>query len=237
IEEYLTGTSVSCFAFIHRNKVLGLTSAEDYKRAYDGDRGPNTGGMGAFSPSGKIDSGLLKIIETKIFKAVLEAMKKEDLLYSGVMVVNLIISGGQPKITEFNLRFNDPLTQVVLPRLKNDLIDVTMRILTDDIKGLKIEWDKRCCLNVVGVSEGYPLKYKTGFPIAGLDKVACSDDLHLFHAGTQWHNNHLVTGGGRVFDIAVLDRNVDKARNRVYDEIKKVCFSGIHYRKDIGLQG
>ncbi|MDD2716959.1 MAG: phosphoribosylamine--glycine ligase [Candidatus Wallbacteria bacterium] len=236
LEEYLMGQEISCFLFIHKNKVLSFTTCEDYKRAYDGNRGPNTGGMGAFSPSNKVDAALEKKIEKEIFKPVITAMKKEGMEYSGVMFVSLILSeDGTPKVTEFNLRFNDPLTQVVLPRLNADLVEVVLGILNDDTKKLKIEWDKRSCLNVVGVSEGYPLKYSTGHVITGLDKVSCSPDLHLFHAGTKNHNGNLVTGGGRVFDITSIGKSIEEARKKVYEEIKKVCYSGIHYRKDIGI--
>lgn len=237
IEEFLQGEEAACFAFIHKNKVLGSCTCEDFKRAYDGNRGPNTGGMGAFSPSEKISSAMMKKINKEILDPVLKAMKKEGMDYSGIMFVNLIICDGSPKVTEFNLRFNDPLTQVVLPRLKSDLVEVMNCILTDNVKDLKIEWDKRHSLSVVGVSQGYPLKYNEGFIISGLDKVSVCDDLFLFHAGTKMYNGQLVTSGGRVFDVTGLGKNLEEVREKVYQEMKKVCYTGIHYRRDIGVQG
>jgi len=236
IEEYMTGETVSLFAFVHKNKSLSTTTAQDYKRAYDSDRGPNTGGMGAFSPSKRVSAADKKNIDKIILTPVLEAMKKEGLEYSGIMFVSLIITEKGPKVIEFNLRFNDPLTQVILPRLDGDLTEIILKILNDDVKDLKIKWKKDCCIGIVGVSGGYPLKYQKGYLISGFEELEKDKDVILFHARTKYKNGQLVTSGGRIFDIVVLDKNMKNARKVVYEKIKKVYFSGIHFRKDIGLE-
>jgi len=236
IEEYMTGETVSLFAFVHKNKALSTTTAHDYKRAYDNERGPNTGGMGAFSPSLRITDSEQKKIEKEILNPVLEAMKKEGLEYSGIMFISLILTENGPKVIEFNLRFNDPLTQVILPRLNGDLAEIILKILNNDVEDIKIKWKKECCVGVVGVSGGYPLKYQKGYPITGIDTLKLSDDLLLFHARTENKRGQLITAGGRIFDIVALDKKLDKAIDKVYKEIKKVFFTGIHFRKDIGKE-
>lgn len=236
IEEYMTGETVNLFAFVHKNKALSTTTAHDYKRAYDSDRGPNTGGMGAFSPSKRVNTADKKNIEKTILKPVLDAMKKEGLEYSGIMFVSLILTENGPKVIEFNLRFNDPLTQVILPRLDGDLAEIILKILNDDVRGMKINWKKECCIGIVGVSGGYPLKYQKGYPISGFEELEKDNDVMLFHARTKDKNGQLVTCGGRIFDLVVLDKNMNNARKIVYEKIKKVYFSGIHFRKDIGKE-
>lgn len=235
IEEFLVGRSITVFAFIQNNKVIGYTTAEDYKRAYDGDRGPNTGGMGAFSPSNKVDEKLIARIEKEILNSVLNAMKKEGLDYSGIMFINFILTNDGPKVVEFNLRFNDPLTQVILPRLENDLFEVIMHILNGEGDTIEIKWKDKICLGVVAVSQGYPLKYKTDFVISGIDEVNVGDDILLFHARTKKVGNNYLTCGGRIVDIISLGNSIEEVRKKVYGEMKKIDYYGIHYRHDIGI--
>jgi len=235
IEEYLTGREMSSFVFTDGRTVLPFVSACDYKRIYDGDKGPNTGGMGSYSPP-VFDSPTLqkKVIETVMEPAV-EAMAQEGRPYRGVLYGGLMVNNGDVKVFEFNARLGDPETQVILPRLKTDLVDIIMAVIKGKLSQIKVECSDDACVGVVMASGGYPGSYKTGFPVNGLHDV--DKDIFVFHAGTKvgsmpWE---VLTNGGRVLTVVAMGKTIAKAREKVYANISRISFDDAHYRKDIAL--
>lgn len=245
IEEYLEGQEVSVFAFVDGERVSPLVAACDYKRVGDGDVGPNTGGMGSYSPPPFWDKDLEHRISKEIMEPVARALCDEGSPYWGVLYAGLMLTADGPKVIEFNCRLGDPEAQVVLPRLKTDLLDITMRIAQGSGVGvngplgrmLKIEWDLRPCVGVVIASGGYPGRYDIGFPIEGLDEL--DDDITVFHAGTRLLQQEgkadaeVVTDGGRVLTVTALGPTLKEARRRVYANVGRIHFKGSFYRKDI----
>jgi phosphoribosylamine---glycine ligase len=235
VEEYLPGREMSYFAFSDGITVLPLLSACDYKRVNDGDKGPNTGGMGSYSPP-VFDSPALqkKVMETVMTPAI-KAMAQEGRPYRGVLYGGLMINQESVKVLEFNARFGDPETQVILPRLKTDLLDIIMAVIKGKLNQIKIECAENACVGVVMASGGYPGSYKTGLPVDGLLDV--DKDVMVFHAGTKvgaapWE---VLTNGGRVLTVTALGKTIAQAREKVYDNISRIKFDGAHYRKDIAL--
>ncbi|MFA5480589.1 MAG: phosphoribosylamine--glycine ligase [Candidatus Muiribacteriota bacterium] len=234
IEELLTGDEITITFFTDGEKCFGLTSAQDYKRAYDMNRGPNTHGMGAISPAPIWTSKVEKDVTKMVVEPFLKALKKEGLKMKGVIYMTLIITEKGPKVVELNVRFGDPETQVILPRLETDLAEIIYKILNNQTKDLKIKWgDQTICSQIV--SGGYPLKYITGRLITGIEKVKTDDNLFLFHSGTVLQNDRLNSNGGRVLCMTVKNNDVDKARKKLYENISKIFFREMHYRNDIGL--
>ena len=235
IEEYLTGREMSSFVFTDGKAVLPFVSACDYKRIYDGDRGPNTGGMGSYSPP-VFDSPALqkKVIET-VMEPTVKAMAQEDRPYRGVLYGGLMVNNGDVKVFEFNSRLGDPETQVILPRLKTDLVDIIMAVIKGKLSQIKVECSDDACVGVVMASGGYPGSYKTGFPVNGLHDV--DKDVLVFHAGTKVGSTpwEVLTNGGRVLTVVAMGKTIAKAREKVYDNISRIQFEGAHYRKDIAL--
>jgi len=233
IEEKLSGREMSYFAFSDGNNILPMVPACDYKRVFDGDRGPNTGGMGAYSPPFFYDDKLGQKILVKIVEPTIKAMEKEkrpykSILYSGLMIENL-----EPRVLEFNARFGDPECQVTIPRLKSDLMEIIFDVINGNLKDTKAEWSEESCVGVVMASSGYPGNYKTGFPISGLEKV--DKDILVFHAGTKVGDkpSQVLTSGGRVLTIVALGKNINEAREKIYTNIPRIHFEGCYYRKDI----
>ena len=233
IEEFLTGTEASVLCFVDGESIIPMESAQDYKKIYDGDLGPNTGGMGSYSPSLIFDQELEKKIQERILLPILDGFKKDELDYKGVLFVGLMITDGDPKVIEFNVRFGDPETQSVLMRLESDLLEIMLAVVNNNLQHHEIIWSDKTAICVVLASEGYPLSYKKGMKIIGLSEL--DKDVLAFHAGTIINNRELETNSGRVLGITCLGENIQEARKKVYDEIKKINFDGIAYRKDIGI--
>jgi phosphoribosylamine--glycine ligase len=233
IEEYLTGKEVSVFVFSDGTSMVPLVSACDYKAVYDDNRGPNTGGMGAYSPPPFYMPALDRQIMEIIMRPVVQALAQEGRPYRGLLYGGIIVTSEGPKALEFNARFGDPETQVVLPLLKSDLVEIMLAVARGNLGHLKIEWRTDACVCVVLASEGYPGEYKTGVPISGLDQV--DPDIMVFHAGTRPGPNpgQILTSGGRVLSVVARGATVKEARDRVYANVSRIHFPGCHYRKDI----
>ncbi len=234
IEEYLSGREMSVFAFSDGHTVVPMMAACDYKPAFDGNKGPNTGGMGSYSPPPFLTPELAKTVREKIMEPTVKALHKEGRPYRGVLYGGLMIADGSPKVLEFNARFGDPEAQVTLPLLKTDLVDIMLAVSDRKLDQVKIEWSDDACVGVVMASGGYPGSYKTGFPISGLDSL--DKDIVVFHAGTKLGDNgQVLTGGGRVLTVMARGKTLNEAREKVYANVSRIKFEGCHYRKDIAL--
>ncbi len=235
IDGYLSGREVSLIAFTDGKTVSPMVPACDYKKIGDNDRGPNTGGMGSYSPPGFFSAGMTKKVTKDILLPAVKAMAKEGMPYKGVLYAGVMIVNGEPVVLEFNARFGDPETQVVLPLLKADLVDILMAVVQGNLDRVKIEWSSEACVGVVMASDGYPGSYKTGFPIQGIDSV--DKDVLVFHAGTKLGNDGIIyTDGGRVLTVVGVGKDMAEAREKVYRNIPNIYFEGCHYRKDIALR-
>jgi len=235
IDEYLSGREVSLIAFTDGKTVSPMVPACDYKKIGDRDQGPNTGGMGSYSPPSFFSAQITEKVAKDILLPTVKAMAKEGLPYKGVLYVGLMIVDGDPVVLEFNARFGDPETQVVLPLLKSDLVDILMAVVEGDLDRMKIEWSPEACVGVVMASGGYPRSYKTGFPIKGMDSV--DRDVLVFHAGTKLGADGIVyTDGGRVLTVVGVGRDMAEAREKVYRKIGNIYFEGCYYRQDIALR-
>jgi phosphoribosylamine--glycine ligase len=234
VEECLVGRETSLLAFTDGKTVVPIVPARDYKRAFDQNLGPNTGGMGGYSPPGFFNSDLTNTLTKTILEPAVQAMAQEGRPYKGVLYAGLMLTSEGPKVLEFNARFGDPETQVQLPLLKSDLVDIMLAVIDGTLERMKIEWSDEACVGVVMASGGYPGSYKAGFPITGLDKVA--PDLLVFHAGTKVEDGKTCTAGGRVLTIAATGKTVADAREKVYHNLPQVYFEGRHYRKDIAAE-
>lgn len=230
IEEYLAGEELSLMAFVHGNIVLPMVGAQDHKRAYDNDEGPNTGGMGAYTPVPQFDAKDVDEAVTKILQPMADAMVQEGRSFTGILYAGLMMTNDGPKVIEFNARFGDPETQVVLPRLESDLVEVIMQLL--DGKKPELNWSDDAVLGVVMASKGYPRDYEKGYVISGLEDL--DRETVVFHAGTKEQDGQIVTNGGRVLLLARRANTLKEAQQAVYQEIAKVKSDGLFYRKDIG---
>jgi phosphoribosylamine--glycine ligase len=235
IEERLSGKEMSCFAFTDGKAVIPMASACDYKPVYDGDQGPNTGGMGSYSPPHFLTPALSQTIMKTILEPAVQAMAQEKRRYKGVLYGGLMVSQNGPKVLEFNARFGDPEAQVTLPLLKTDLVDIMLAVINGNLNQMNIEWSHDACVGVVMASAGYPGSYKTGFPITGLNGL--DKDIVVFHAGTKVGSEpgQVLTNGGRVLTAVATGKTIAQARERVYTNIPRIHFDGCHYRKDIAL--
>ena len=235
IEEFLRGTECSIHALVDGKDYRLLESARDHKRAFDGDKGPNTGGMGAFSPANNWDAQLQLQFEKEIMRPLLRGLAKERIAYRGLLYPGLMITSDGPRVLEFNCRFGDPETQVLLPRMKSDLLPLLEATIDGKIDNYSIEWDKRAAVTVVLASAGYPGTYETGKAISGLNEVAKLEDVQVFHAGTKIVADQVVTAGGRVLAVTALGSTIAAARDRAYAAASRIRFEGCHYRRDIAL--
>ena len=233
VEEFLTGPEVSVLAFTDGKCVKPMVSSMDHKRALDGDKGLNTGGMGTVSPNPYYTDEVAKECMDKIFIPTIEAMNKEGRTFKGCLYFGLMITPKGPKVIEYNCRFGDPETQVVLPRLKTDIIDIFEAINNETLSDLDIEWDERACTCVIMASGGYPKSYPKGIEIKGLTDGQL-DGVTVYHAGTKLDGDKLVTSGGRVLGVTALGDTLENALEKSYDGVKQICFDGAHYRNDIG---
>ena len=232
IEECLSGKEMSSFAFTDGKTVVPMVSACDYKPVFDNDLGPNTGGMGSYSPPHFMSPTLAKSVTETILEPAVEAMAKEKRPYKGVLYGGLMITNDGAKVLEFNARFGDPESQVTLPLLKTDLVDIMLAVINGNLNQIKVEWSDDACVGVVMASGGYPGSYKTGFPITGLDSL--DKDILVFHAGTKLGSEgQVLTSGGRVLTVVARGKTIAEAREKVCNNISRVNFDGCHYRKDI----
>ncbi len=234
VEERLAGREVSVLAIVAGHTICILDPAQDHKRLLDGDQGPNTGGMGAFSPTDTLDADTMHVVEARILVPVVDAMLRMGIEYCGVLYAGLMLTPSGPKVLEFNCRFGDPEAQVLLPRLKTDLLEVFDAATAGRLDQLDLDWDPRHALCVVMASPGYPDGYPTGLPITGLPD-ADRDDLLVFHAGTCREGDTLVTAGGRVLGVTALAQSLEAARQKAYDAVAQIRFEGAQYRRDLGL--
>lgn len=234
IEECLMGQEASILAFADGKHFTVMQSAQDHKRIFDNDMGPNTGGMGAYSPAPVVTDKILKEVEVKVFKRMIEGMQKEGSPFVGVLYAGIMITKDGPKVLEFNARFGDPETQPILMRLKTDLVDIIEHVLDGKLDKIKIEWDKRASVCVVLASKGYPGEYEKGKVISGLDDAKTLKDAVVFHAGTALKDGKAVTSGGRVLGVTAMADTIESAINRAYSVVHMVKFDGMHYRSDIG---
>jgi phosphoribosylamine--glycine ligase len=211
-----------------------MVSACDYKPVFDGDRGPNTGGMGSYSPPQFMSPALAKTVEETIMEPAVSAMHDERRTYRGILYGGLMITNNGPKVLEFNARFGDPEAQVTLPLLETDLVDIMLAVIDNKLDQMKVECSEDACVGVVMASDGYPGSYKTGFPITGLDNL--DKDIVVFHAGTKLGSEgQVLTSGGRVLTVVARGETLAEAREKVYVNIPRIHFEGCHYRKDIAL--
>jgi phosphoribosylamine--glycine ligase len=234
IEECLQGSEASFFAICDGQRALPLPSAQDHKRAFDDDRGPNTGGMGAFAPSPLVTPALQRDILARIVEPVLRGLRAEGHEYRGFLYVGLMLTADGPQVIEFNVRFGDPEAQVVFPMIDSDLAPLLAAAARGDLSGWSCTFRSEPHVGVVLASGGYPGDYQTGKPIAGLDEAGRLADVMIFHAGTKQQDGRLVTSGGRVLTVVGRGRDFAAAIARAYDAVSRISFKGMHCRKDIG---
>ena len=234
VEECLVGVEASCLCFVDENTIVPMESAQDYKRIFDGDKGPNTGGMGTYSPSLMFSEETEKRVMDEILLPTLEGFKKDGLDFKGVLFVGLMLTEDGPKVIEFNNRFGDPETQSVLMRLDTDLYEIFDAVCDNRLADIEIKWKDERAVCVVLASGGYPGDYVKGKVISGLDSV--DDGVVVFHAGTKFdEDGNVVTAGGRVLGVTTTGKTHDEARAKAFENVKKISFEGMQYRNDIGL--
>lgn len=231
IEEFLDGEELSLMAFCDGKTVVPLVSVQDHKRVFSGDQGPNTGGMGAYSPAPVATPALCQEIVDTVLEPTVRAMVLEGCPFKGVLYAGLMITKDGPRVLEFNARFGDPETQVVLPRLKTDLVEIMLAVCEERLDSVKIEWSDEACATVVMASAGYPGHYEQGFPISGLENV--SPEVLVFHSGTAFRDQQIITAGGRVLAVTALGSSLRQAVDLTYSGVKRIHFEGAHFRDDI----
>jgi len=236
IEEYITGPEVSILAFTDGKTIVPMVSSQDHMRALDGDKGLNTGGMGTFSPSRVYTSETAEYCMKNIFRPTVDAMNREGRTFKGVLYFGLMLTEDGPKVLEYNARFGDPETQVVLPRLKTDLVDIFEAVIDERLDKIGIEWDDSACVCVIMASGGYPGHYRKGYEITGLESIGEDTDIMVFHAGTKKENGRFLTNGGRVLGVTALGADINSARDKAYRAVSQIHFTDAHYRKDIGIK-
>ncbi len=238
VEECLEGQEASILVFTDSKEVIALASAQDHKRIFDNDKGANTGGMGAYSPAPIVTVPLFKEILEKIVYRTIDGLVKEGIIYKGVLYAGVMLTKEGPKTLEFNVRFGDPETQAILPRLKSDFIEVMLAASEQKLSRVRtLDWDSRACVCVVCTAGGYPGGYDKGKEISGLDEAAKLRDVVVFHAGTKKSGAKYLTNGGRVLGITGLGNNIKEAIDKTYQAVGKVSFEGMHFRRDIGELG
>lgn len=234
LEEFLTGFECSLLCFTDGETIVPMVSAKDHKQIYDGNKGPNTGGMGTVSPNPFLPEGMDEVFQKDILEPFMAGLKADHMDYRGVVFIGLMIENQKAKVLEFNVRFGDPETQSILLRLDSDLFDIMYAVSTKTLKDVEIKWKDEHAACLVLASQGYPGSYEKGMVITGLDQVA--DDIVVFHAGTAVNDNgDIVTNGGRVLNICALGQSLEETRDKVYRAAQVIDFQGKYYRKDIGL--
>ena len=234
VEEYLVGEEASYIAFTDGKTILPMASSQDHKAVLDGDQGPNTGGMGAYSPAPVVTDEVHEKIIEKVLRPVIYGMGEEGRPYRGVLYAGLMIHGGHPKVLEFNARFGDPETQPVLMRMKGDIVPILEACMKGTLSQHKIEWDNRASVCVVMASKGYPGDYEKGKIVEGLKEVSRMERVFVFHAGTILKDGQVMTNGGRVLGVTGLGEDIPRAIEKVYQAVKRISWDGVQYRTDIG---
>jgi len=233
VEECLKGEEASYMVFTDGETIVPMVSSQDHKRIFDDDKGPNTGGMGAYSPAPVVTEDMERIVLDKIMKPTIRALKSEGIKFKGILYAGLMIDNGIPRVLEFNCRLGDPETQPVLSRLKTDFMEIAMAIAEERLSDINIEWIPDPAVCVVISSEGYPGKYRKGDIITGIDKANDISGVNVFHAGTVFKDNSIVTAGGRVLGVTATGSDIAEAKQKAYEAVEKIKFKGMHYRKDI----
>lgn len=233
VEEHLQGEEASFMVFTDGETVVPMASCQDHKRVFDGDKGLNTGGMGAYSPAPVVTKNLELIIMEKIIKPVMAGLKAEGIKYKGILYAGLMIKDNTPYVLEFNCRLGDPETQPMLLRLNTDLLEISLAIADEKLSGVNVQWLDHAAVCVVVASKGYPEKYEKGKVISGLADAGKMDEVVIFHSGTAFNGNEIVTNGGRVLGVTALGEDIKTAKDRAYEAVEKIHFEGMHYRKDI----
>ncbi|MDF2524246.1 MAG: phosphoribosylamine--glycine ligase [Clostridiales bacterium] len=236
IEEFMEGPEVSVLAFTDGKTVVPMVSSQDHKRALDNDKGLNTGGMGTFSPSRIYTPQMAEYCMENLYKPTIAAMNKEDRKFKGVLYFGLMITKDGPKVLEYNARFGDPETQVVLPRLESDLVDIFNAVIDERLEEIDIKWKDNAAVCVVLASGGYPQEYQTGYEINGINEAEQDREVVVFHAGTKVESGRYLTAGGRVLGVTAWDTTLDKAIKKAYEGVAKINFKDMHFRKDIGIK-
>ncbi|MBR4759559.1 MAG: phosphoribosylamine--glycine ligase [Lachnospiraceae bacterium] len=234
IEEFMTGREVSVLSFVDGKTIRIMSSAQDHKRAGDGDTGLNTGGMGTFSPSPFYTKEIDEICQKEIFQKTVDAMRSEGREFKGIIFFGLMLTKDGPKVLEYNARFGDPEAQVVLPRMKNDIIDVVDACIDGTLDQIDVEFEDNAAVCVVLASDGYPVSYQKGYPITGFEAFDGKDDYFCFHAGTSEKDGQIVTNGGRVLGITALGDTLKEARKKAYEATEWISFENKYMRHDIG---
>jgi phosphoribosylamine--glycine ligase len=234
IEEFLEGPEVTILAVSDGRIAVPMVSSRDHKPIFDGNKGPNTGGMGAVSPAPAYGLELAEVVDKNIIQRTIDAMANEGIPFKGILYTGLMLTKTGPKVLEYNCRFGDPETQVVIPRLKTDLIDIVDAVINNNLSNIKIEWKDETAVCVVMSSGGYPGVYEKGKIINGINEAESLDTV-VFHAGTELYNNKIVTASGRVLGVTALGEDIRDARKKVYEAVSKIHFDSAYYRKDIGL--
>lgn len=237
VEEFLEGEEASFIAVCDGNHVLPLAGSQDHKAVFDGDTGPNTGGMGAISPAAVLSPQLTELVMERVMIPACCGMVTEGMPFVGVLYAGLMIRDGEPKVLEFNVRFGDPETQALIVRLKSDLVDVIEAAISGALNRIHLVWDPRPSVCVVMASGGYPGEYEKGCVISGLDEAGAMGDVHLFHAGTRRDNGAVLTNGGRVLCVTALGSDMPSAISKAYEAVDRIKWEGVHFRRDIGRRG
>jgi phosphoribosylamine---glycine ligase len=242
IEECLIGEEASIIVVSDGKNVVPLASSQDHKRVFDGDQGPNTGGMGAYSPAPVVTDAVFKEIMDRVISPMIKGMADEGKPYKGVLYAGIMLTKEGPKALEFNVRFGDPETQVIIPRLESDLVDLMMRSIEGRLENYSLDWDPRPCVSVVAASGGYPGNYEKGVEIRGIDLVKTLKSVVIFHAGTKSGrratdgSSAFLTNGGRVLNVTALGLDIKDAVKNCYNALGKISFDRMHYRRDIGFR-
>ena len=234
IEELLTGPECSILAFVDRRNIYVMEPSQDHKPVDDGDTGPMTGGMGAYSPTPAVTDAVLRQIEKDILVPAVDGLVREGIEYKGVLYAGLMLTASGPRVLEFNCRFGDPETQPLMMRLKSDLVEVMLAVAEGRLDQVTLKWDPRPAMCVVATSRGYPGKYSSGVPISGIEKADSIPDVKVFQAGTRADGKSILTDGGRVLGVTALGTTIAEAKRRAYQAMGHIQFEGMHYRRDIG---
>ena len=234
LEEFLKGEEASYFVIVDKFNFKFFGTAQDHKRAYENDKGPNTGGMGAYSPAPIITQELEKKIIARIIKPTLSALKRRGNFYSGFLYVGLMIVNNEPYLIEYNIRMGDPECQVILPRLNSDIVKIFKSVVENKLKNIKIKWKSEKSMTIVLCAKGYPSNYKKNLIIKNINKIKLKKNDHIYHAGTYYKNNFLFSNGGRVLNLTTIGKNFKKIRKKIISNLKKLNWKKGFYRKDIG---
>jgi phosphoribosylamine--glycine ligase len=236
VEECLEGEEASIIVVSDGEAVVALASSQDHKRVFDGDKGPNTGGMGAYSPAPVVTGDVFEESLSRIIRPAIEGMQRKGISLKGVLYAGVMITGEGPKLLEFNVRFGDPETQAIFPRMESDLLELMGSVVHGRLKGYVPKWSAKACVCVVMASGGYPGAYEKGKPITGIEEALAMEDVMVFHAGTRADGTQVLTDGGRVLNVVGLGKDTKRAIEKAYNACEVISFDGMHYRRDIGYR-